>query len=151
MTTLRISHTRRWGEPSSLISAANIASAEDPVDFVYTIDANPETWLVAGQRRAHFSAKEDEQLEWPVTLIPLKAGNALLPNVDVRPNIRPKNDGSGASTSTSEAVPLTCETDYLSYGENVTVIPDIRSSTAGIGDMGSARPSSVIWLESKGQ
>ncbi|KAF1944922.1 hypothetical protein EJ02DRAFT_432016 [Clathrospora elynae] len=150
MTTLRIAHTRRWASPSSLISAANLSSPDDAIDFVYTIDANPDTWLIAGQRRAHFSAKEDEQHEWPVMLIPLRPGTALLPNVEIRAKIKPKEDVKD-STKTGEAEMLNSETDYLSYGDGVVVVPDVRSSTIGISDMGLGSPRSVVWLNSSGQ
>ncbi|CAN9357083.1 unnamed protein product [Alternaria sp. RS040] len=150
MTTLRISHTRRWASPSSLLSAANLTEVSEPIDFVYTIDANPEVWLVAGQRRAHFTANEDEEHEWPIMLIPLKTGNTLLPNVDIRAKIKPKEEEKG-KLGIVEADILNCETDYLSYGENVAVVSDVRSSTVGIGDMGVGSPRSVVWLESSGQ
>jgi hypothetical protein len=150
MATLRISHTRRWASPSSLVSAANLTEVSEPIDFVYTIDANPEVWLVGGQRRAHFTAKEDEELEWAIMLIPLKPGNTLLPNVDIRAKIKPKEEEKG-KPSTTEVEILNCETDYLSYGESVVVVPDVRSSTVGIGDMSVGSPRSVVWLESSGQ
>ena len=153
MTTLRISHTRRWASPQSLILAANLSSADDAIDFVYTIDANPEVWLVAGQRKSHFSAKEDEQHEYPITLIPLKPGIALLPIVDIRAKVKPKEAGQGktaAGSEAGEAEVLTCETDYLSYGESVMTVPDVSSSTVGVGDMSLGGPRSVVWLESKG-
>jgi hypothetical protein len=149
MTTLRISHTRRWASPSSLLTAANLTEISEPIDFVYTIDANPEVWLVAGQRRAHFTAKEDEQYEWPIMLIPLKPGNTLLPNVDIRAKIKPKEEKG--KPSNTEAEILNCETDYLSYGESVMVVPNVRSSTVGIVDMSVGSPRSVVWLESSGQ
>ncbi|OCK77953.1 TMEM1 family protein-like protein [Lepidopterella palustris CBS 459.81] len=60
MAELRIKHTRRWGTPESLKSAAGLADANAPIDFVYDVEANTEVWLVAGQRRMHFSAREDE-------------------------------------------------------------------------------------------
>lgn len=154
LTTLRISHTRRWAPPSSLVSAANIASESDPIDFVYSVEANPETWLVAGPRRAHFTASEDEKLEWPVMLIPLKPGCTLLPSVEVRAKIKPKEDGkSGAAEPAggAERSVLNSDTDYLSYGESVMVVPDLGSSTVGISDMSLNSPKNVIWLESKGQ
>ncbi|KAL6708271.1 hypothetical protein ACN47E_003195 [Coniothyrium glycines] len=148
MTTLRISHTRRWAAPTSLLSAANLSAPDDPIDFVYTLDANPDTWLVAGQRRVHFSAREDQQLEWPILLVPLKQGHTLFPNVEIRARIKPREE-----TEKSKAEPdiLNCETDYLSYGESVTVIPDVRSSTVGIGEMSLGSSKSVVWLESVGQ
>ncbi|KAF2128920.1 hypothetical protein P153DRAFT_317387 [Dothidotthia symphoricarpi CBS 119687] len=149
MTTIRISHTRRWALAQSLVSVANLSSADDAMDFVYTIDANPETWLIAGQRKSHFSAKEDEQLEYPIVLIPLKPGIALLPHVEIRAKVKPKEAGQEKTGGDAgELEVLNCEMDYLSYGESVMVVPDVRSSTVGIGDMGLGGTKSVVWLES---
>jgi hypothetical protein len=128
-TTLRISHTRRWASPPT-------APAE-PIECTYTLEANPETWLIAGQRRAHFSAQEDQVHEWPILLIPLRPGVTLLPNVDIRMQAK----------KGKEEPEINCEIDYLSYGETVTVVPDVRSSTVGIGEM-TKREGSVVWLES---
>jgi hypothetical protein len=154
MTELRIKHTRRWGSVSSLVAAANLSSPTDAIEFVYTLEANPEIWLVAGQRRAHFSAREDEEHKFQVMLIPLKAGIALLPNVEIRARVKPKDDdkkqtGASSTNAGENEEQLNCETDYLSYGECVMVVPDVRSSTVGIGDMGS--PRSAVWLEAAGR
>lgn len=146
--TLRIAHTRHWASPSSLVAAANLASASDPVDFTYTLDAPPDQWLIAGQRRALFSATENEVKEFAIILIPLKAGNALLPSVDIRARVKPKEKEEAKS---GEEEILSCETDYLSYGESIMVVPDVRSSTVGIGDMSLGSPRSVVWLEGVGQ
>ena len=146
MKTLRISHTRRWATTASLNAVTNLSESDEPLDFVYTIDANPDIWLVAGQRRAHFSAKEHEQLEWPIMLIPLRSGNTLLPNIEIRAKVKPKEGGKPEEPET-----LNCETDCLSYGESVMVVPDLRSSTIGITDMSLGSPKSVVWLESVGQ
>lgn len=81
-------------------------------------------------------------------LIPLKAGNTLLPSVDIRARIKPKEQEDGKS---SEEENLNCETDYLSYGESVMVVPDVRSSTVGIGEMSLGSPRSVVFLEGVGQ
>ncbi|KAF3041496.1 hypothetical protein E8E12_001675 [Didymella heteroderae] len=146
--TLRVSHTRRWASTASLVAAANLASAEDPIDFVYTLDASPDHWLIAGQRRALFTTTEDEVKEFTIMLIPLKAGNALLPSVDIRSRIKPKEKDD---SKVGEEEVLNCETDYLNYGENVMVVPDVSSSTVGIGDMSLGSPRSVVWLEGVGQ
>ena len=83
-------------------------------------------------------------------LIPLKAGTVLLPNVEIRAKLKPKEEAkSGAATG--EVQVLNCETDYLDYGEAVMVVPDVRSSTMGIGDMSVGSPKNVVWLESSGQ
>jgi hypothetical protein len=155
MATLRISHSRRWATSQSLISAANLTSESDPIEFIYTLEANPETWLIAGQRRAHFLAAEDEQHDFNIMLIPLKPGAALIPNVDIRARIKPKQNERKQSTAglppPVEVEPLSCETDYRSYGETVMVVPDVRSSTVGVGDMSLGTPRSVVWMESVGQ
>ncbi|RAR02353.1 tmem1 family protein [Stemphylium lycopersici] len=149
MTTLRISHSRRWASPSSLVSAANLTEPTDPIDFVYTIEANPDVWLVAGQRRAQFSATEDQEHEWPIVLIPLRPGNTLLPNVEIRPRIKAKAD-KGKDAAEGESEILNCETDLLSYGDAVVVVQDVRTSTVGVGDMGVGSQRHVVWLESSG-
>lgn len=146
--TLSLSHTRRWASSTSLVSAANLTSAEDPIDFVYTLDASPDQWLIAGQRRALFTVAEDEVKQFTIMLIPLKAGNALLPSVDIRPRIKPREK---VESKTSEDEILNCEIDYLSYGESLIVVPDVSSSTVGIGDMSLGSPRSVVWLEGAGQ
>ena len=123
------------------------------MDFVYTIDANPEVWLIAGQRKSHFSAKEDEQHEYPIMLVPLKPGISLLPHVEIRAKVKPKEAGQGKATAggdAGEAEVLSCETDYLSYGESIMIAPDVSSSTVGVGDMSLGGSKSVVWLESKG-
>jgi len=81
-------------------------------------------------------------------LIPLKAGNALLPSLDIRPRIKPKEKDEGKA---SEEEIFNCETDYLSYGESIMVVPDVSSSTVGISDMSLGSPRSVVWLEGVGQ
>jgi len=155
LAELSIRHTRRWGSPSSLIDLANISSPTDPIDFVYTIEANPDIWLIAGQRRAHFTARDNEECKCQVMLVPLKVGNILLPNIEIRPKVTPKDADkrlSGQSQGqghVEEEEQLNCETDYLSYGECVMVIPDVKSTTVGIGEMGSSK--SAVWLESTGR
>lgn len=147
MTQLHVKHTRRWCTQSSLLSAANLESPTDPLDFVYTLEANPDTWLVAGQRRAHFTAKEDEEQLFSIMLIPLRPGTALLPNVEIRARIKPKEEDDKTKDMTGEGEPLNCETDYLTYGECVVVVPDVKSSTVGVGEMSSSK--SAIWLDAE--
>lgn len=144
MAELRIKHTRRWaGSPESIKSAARIPDASDAIDFVYDVEANPDIWLVAGQRRAHFSARENELLTFPIMLLPMRSGNLLLPTVDIRPKVttHPATAGQPAEDA------LTSETDYLTHGEAVMVIPDLQSTTVGIHRMGPG--SAAVLLESQ--
>ncbi|KAF2443555.1 hypothetical protein P171DRAFT_389859 [Karstenula rhodostoma CBS 690.94] len=147
MSELTIKHTRRWCTQTSLLSAANLSGPDDAIDFIYTLEASPDTWLVAGQRRARFTAKEDEEQHFSVVLIPLRPGTALLPNVEIRARIAPKSEDDKKKDGAAEEEALNSETDYLTYGECVVVVPDVRSSTVGIGEMSS--PRSVVWLEAE--
>ena len=84
-------------------------------------------------------------------LIPLKPGNHLLPNVEIRAKLKPKDDAkSQGGVGNTELQALNCETDYLSYGESVMVVPDVSSSTVGIGDMSVGAARNVVWLERSG-
>ncbi|KAF2205415.1 hypothetical protein GQ43DRAFT_477384 [Delitschia confertaspora ATCC 74209] len=146
MASLRIKHTRRWAIPSSLVSAARLSSPDDPIEFVYIIEANPEIWLIAGQRRGHFTAKEDQEHTFPMVLLPLKSGSLLLPTVDIRARVK----GAAEGDKKGGVEQLNCETDYLGYAECVMVVPDVRSSTVGV-EIGGIGKGAVVWLESQGR
>ena len=162
--TLSITHTRHWSTPTSLTHAANLSSAADPIDFIVTLDAPPDTWLIGGQRRAAFQAREGEERVFGVVLVPWRGGVVGGPGVDVRARVRPRESGekegksgggSGGVTGGEEEV-LSCETDFLNYGEVVTVVPDLRRGTLGVGEMGGAGgqrergAGEVVWLEGVG-
>ncbi|KAF2274282.1 TMEM1 family protein-like protein [Westerdykella ornata] len=170
-TTLRIKHTRLWarapthpakkraGQKQHVLEGED--KKEKKAEFVYTMLADPETWLVAGQRRGHFSLplrtavddeqqeggaeekeKEGSQLSIPLILIPLvHAGVALLPTIDIRPVVpERRGDGetavaagtTGAAGQGYEEERMHVETDWLSAGESVVVVPDVRSATVGV-------------------
>ncbi len=46
---LKIQHTRKWADPSSTVDEA--------LEFCFEVHASPDTWLIGGQRKAHFRAK----------------------------------------------------------------------------------------------
>lgn len=74
--------------------------------------------------------------------MPLKAGNLLLPNVDVKQYVPPQQHPQTAAGMISS------ETDYRSNGESVLVLPDVRSTTVRIdsgfgGEDGFRSPASV--------
>ena len=49
---LTIRHTRKWGIYGSFTDIHDRA-----LDFYYEIHANPDMWLIGGQKKAHFTAK----------------------------------------------------------------------------------------------
>jgi hypothetical protein len=55
--------------------------------------------------------------------VPLKAGNLLFPNIEVKQFISPQHQHTGIISS---------ETDYRNNGESVLVLPDVRSTTVRI-------------------
>ena len=52
---LEIKHTRRWDTTNTPEAASQ--STEKPLPFSYEVQANPDSWLVAGRRKGHFHAK----------------------------------------------------------------------------------------------
>ncbi|OBZ90744.1 Trafficking protein particle complex subunit 10 [Choanephora cucurbitarum] len=51
--------------------------------FFYDIDVDYDNWLLSGKRRLRFISKPDQVMEFPLSLVPLKTGNLLLPSVRV--------------------------------------------------------------------
>jgi len=142
--TLTISHTRKWGDPISLQKLACLDSADDALDFVFDTDANPDVWLIGGQRRVHFSARENEELTFPIMLMPLRPGRLLLPSVDVRYVPKQSRPVSGGGRMQGvEGEEISVETDYQSMSEHVTVISNVQSTTVGL-QMGPGGGSAVL-------
>jgi hypothetical protein len=130
--TVSIRHTRRWDTPNEF---KTISSApDDPLEFVFEIDAPSDTWLIGGQRRTKFTAKEDEVKSWTFMIMPLKIGRLLLPTVDIR--------ALGKGTVT-----VSCETDLRSLGETAIVIADLGSTTVGLTD--GSNGGEAVFLESE--
>ena len=115
---LSISHTRRWANPSEAVLKR--------MAFSYELEAPLDTWLIAGQRRALFSAAEGEELKFPVCLVPMRAGKLMLPTVEIAPVKEEQTGGKGMFRG--------CEVDYESQGMSVEVFPGIQSVTFEIGE-----------------
>ena len=133
---LSIQYTRQWDFAWTL----NELSAS--VKFYFNILAEPTTWLISGQTQGCFSAKSEEVFTSRVALIPLKAGFARLPSVEVTPIPpewgleQPSEDftatGIGAGHLEPERTP-SCETDCISRDQGVRVIENLQNTTLGIG------------------
>ena len=116
---LSIVHTRRWDSPEVFDSLTQ--EPDGALDFVFELDAPPDNWLIAGQRRTRFSAREGEVKTWEILLVPLKPGKISLPSVEVRPAGKGMDD-------------LTYDTFYESMGETTLVIDDVGSTTIALQD-----------------
>lgn len=123
-TTLRIKHTRRWDSPGALAAAID-GPADAKLQFAFELDAQQDAWIVGGQRRTRFEAREDEVMEWMMYLVPLRTGRLLLPGVEVL-----------AVGKAGER--LTCETDCVSEATVVWVVEGLGSTTVALleGGMG---------------
>ncbi|KAG6988538.1 hypothetical protein G7Y79_00071g097090 [Physcia stellaris] len=114
---LSISHTRRWGTDRAPGLALN---------FVYEVLAPLDTWLVGGQRKAHFAAKEGETVTFALLLLPQRTGQLIIPSVEIRVVGNKDEDGDG------EGDELSCETDYRSQAETVEVGTGLESTTVSL-------------------
>lgn len=143
-------HTRRWAT----------TPATDPLDFVYTLRSAAETWLIGGQRRAHFTLSPSTPSKtFSIILIPLKPGAHLLPTIDISavaptdgPTAerrssgvwqakRPDAEVLGAKTAGAGVGGLgeglvSCETDYTSSGTVVLVTRDARVTGVTVAEGG---------------
>ncbi|KAI5777162.1 hypothetical protein EDC01DRAFT_636092 [Geopyxis carbonaria] len=134
--TLTISHSRSWDPSPSTV----------PLEFYYEIQNNPESWLVSGRKRAHFTGlAEGNTQTWPLVLVPTKSGNLVVPNVE----IRTVNGGVNGGDDDGE---LAMETEYKANAQSVLVLPDVRSTT-GMGNgkqhNRTAVSASLVGLECK--
>lgn len=187
--TLNIKHTDLWA-PAAKPKKERAGQKkkkdgeeEEKREFVYTILADPETWLVAGQRRGHFSLptkqkqKQGEaetageegghgnRLSIPLSLVPLaRSGVALLPTIDIRPILPERRSDADAAAAGpagagqgEEEERLHVETDWLSAGESVAVVPDVRSATVGVavgealGEKSGLGGLRSVWVEGVGR
>lgn len=129
---LKLISTSIWSSNATFHSD----DAKATPNFVFDVQADVDTWLVGGQRRAHFIAREGEELTFDLTLIPLKLGTYGLLNVDVQPAQVTANLDS--ANSSSELPPVSCETLYASAGQVVQVIRDVRTSRVHIAESDAA-------------
>ena len=129
---LIISHSRRWGtDPAPGL----------PLSFVYELQAPPDTWLIGGQRKAHFSIKEDEVAKFALLLLPQRTGQLLLPSIDIRV-VEDDDAGDGDHDGKRGLGTLSCETDYQSEAETVEVLTGLESTTVSLDGGGGG----VAWV-----
>lgn len=124
---VRVQHTKRWGAAS--ISGSGKKGEED-VAFVLDVQADPDTWLVGGKRRAHFTPGGEEHPTFDLTLVPLRLGTHALPHVDIQPEV--VVDGEGRSDKAHHQPGVSCETLCESAGQLARVIRNTRTTKAHI-------------------
>lgn len=145
--TLVISHTRKWCSPEDLQRAAELDTADDPIQFIYELNANPDLWLIGGSRQGTFWQKEGEsqKIQIDILLVPLQKGKWAFPGVDVRAvqplrekaQVQAERRGSLAAAETAEDGVL-CECYYEDSYQRALVVSNVKSATVGLmGDGGT--------------
>lgn len=117
---LRIKLTTQWARKEE--------AAPSALTFNYELDAPPDAWIIGGQRRGLFSVDEGQEIQFPVLLLPQRAGHLMLPALDMR-SVGGEPGGP----------PVHCEVDYRSQGESVLVMSSIEAPTVGINVRGERR------------
>jgi len=109
---LIIRHSRHWD------TTADADTLAKPMEFFYEIQNNPDTWLISGRKRAHFSGVDGSVETFALVLVPARPGQLSLPNVEIK--------------CTQSADNVSCETEYKANADVVLVLPDVRSTTVRI-------------------
>lgn len=122
---LVIRHSRNWD------TSAIAARVRGALEFFFEVQNNPDTWLVGGRKRAHFTGTVDGHgggsvHRFPLILVPAKPGHLLLPNVDIKPAA-----AAGGGTA-EDGAGLALETEYKANAHVVLVLPGVRATTVRI-------------------
>jgi hypothetical protein len=153
-TRLVVASTRNWSDAATLQSDENEEQQQQSeADFLVTIHADPEYWLVGGQRRARFTARSDAESSFHVMLIPLRLGMQSLPTVDVQPC--QAHQIPGGTNKPMQPSTVSCETHYQSAGLIFHVIRGVRTSRVSVAESASAghppsRPSTTATAKEPG-
>jgi hypothetical protein len=124
---LRISYARGWSA-KTILGTQQGDHDQKGSDFFLDVQAEPETWVVGGSRKKHFSLPpatqegEDQAFTFPIVLVPLQLGSHPLPQLDVQAT----ND-EGAEAGKSQSI-ASCETFCESAGVVVKVVKGSSSS-----------------------
>lgn len=138
---LNIRHTRKWSNPR--------LTSDDVLNFYFEVHASPDTWLIGGLRKAHFSAKvrslqspyvgfwltkfqEHEIMRFPLLLLPQKTGHLIYPSVDITVSDFREGSNKMDGHGDPKRPPHTSEVDYKNQSDSLLVISDLGSTTLSI-------------------
>jgi len=134
---VRIVSTDVWGRRNA---QKDLASS---TKFMFEITADPETWLIGGQRRVMFTYETEREQIFDVLLIPLKTGICPVPQVDIQ-MMRLASAVDGAHRDSANA--LTCETFYECAGQVVRVIRNVKTVRVHVPE---SRPAGHVRTQSR--
>ena len=124
---LAITYTRYWDNPQRQ------SPGNETLDFCYELQTNSD-WLIGGQRKAHYTAREEEVLTFSLLLWPQRTGNLLLPPIEIH-SIASSTDGQRENESAGEST-IASEIDYQDQSRTILVVSDLLSTTVNLDPRG---------------
>ena len=121
---LTITYTRYWDNPERQ------SSGNETLDFCYELQSNSD-WLIGGQRKSHYTAREGEVLTFSLLLWPQRTGNLLLPPIEIHSVARSTDGHSENGEST-----IASEIDYQDQSRTIAVVSDLLSTTVNLDPRG---------------
>lgn len=109
---LRISTSMGWAQPRP---GARF-------ECIFDITADLAMWLIGGRKRARFMAEDGVQHEFPLLLVPVRAGELMLPGIDIKV----------LDWGKLKEEPRGHEVDLITNSCTVKVLPDVRSTVVRI-------------------
>ena len=104
-----------------------------PLESYYEIQADPDRWLIGGQKKAHFSARDGERKVFALVLYPQTTGYLMYPSISVN--------------LVSKESEILCDTNDETRAESFLVVQDRISTTVSL----DPRSADTGWLvESRG-
>ncbi|KAH8815148.1 TMEM1 family protein-like protein [Xylogone sp. PMI_703] len=146
---LELKFTRDWD--TEYLTSGPKENAQQDLNFHYEITAPPDTWLISGRRKGHFTVPPAStpapKLLFPLVLVPLREGNLPYPTVEVRYianyAMKAASPTIGAKDGKGDAPAVTCEMDNKNSGEIIRVVRDARRTTVSLDASG---PQGGAWL-----
>ena len=129
---LRISHARAWSS-ETVFGTQPGGKDQKGCEFFIDVQAEPDTWVVAGSRKKHFTIPQaadqtsEEAISFPVVLVPLRLGSHALPQLNVQAFKSEDGNEAGKGQSVSS-----CETFCESAGVVVRVVKGSQQSRVRI-------------------
>ncbi|KAI1000220.1 hypothetical protein K3495_g7978 [Podosphaera aphanis] len=136
--SFEISWSRIWDRD---ISAGKNNSSQTDFEFFYEIADKPDTWIIGGRRKGHFtvpkvspSETSAEPARFPLLLIPIREGFLPYPAVEIRaaPMPRAKGSESEANPNSSLEPTVTFEVDYKNASDVIRVINGAQKITVSL-------------------
>ena len=124
---LAITYTRYWDDQPRQ------SQGNGTLDFCYELQSNSD-WLIGGQRKGHYTAREEEVLTFSLLLWPQRTGNLLLPPIEIH-SIARSTDGHRENESAGETM-IASEIDYQDQSRTILVVPDLLSTTVNLDPRG---------------